>query len=152
MNEVNQGGFLISKIHHLGARIFSKKLKEHHIEIGPGQGRIIFALWQEDEIPIRKLAKRTALGKSTLTVLLDRLVEAGFVERHHHPTDRRVTLIKLTEDAKNMQLKYEMVSKEMSDLFYKEFAQKEIDHLDGYLKRLLSNLLDAENDLADSLI
>jgi len=146
MSEVNQGGFLITKIHHLGARIFSKKLKEHDIEIGPGQGRIIFALWQEDEIPINKLAKRTALGKSTLTDLVDRLTEAGLVMRAHHPTDRRVTLVRLTDDAREMQLKYESVSKEMANLFYKEFSQEEIDSLDGYLKRLLSNLLDAESN------
>jgi hypothetical protein len=52
MSHQKQGGFLISKIHNLSARIFSKKLKEYEIEIGPGQGRIIFALWQEDGIPI----------------------------------------------------------------------------------------------------
>lgn len=143
MSDVDQGGFLITKIHHLSARIFSKKLKEYEIEIGPGQGRIFFALWQEDGIPINELAKRTALGKSTLTDLLDRLCEAGLVMRIHHPTDRRVTLVKLTDNAREMQLKYESVSKEMTDLFYKEFSQEEIDRLDGYLKRLLANLIDA---------
>ena len=98
MKEIDQGGFLITKIHHLGARIFSKKLKEHDIEIGPGQGRVIFALWQDDEVPINELVKKTALGKSTLTDLLDRLTEAGLVVRVNHPTDRRVTLVKLTDN------------------------------------------------------
>lgn len=145
MNEVSQGGFLITKIHNLGARIFSKSLKNHEIEIGPGQGRIIFTLWQEDKIPINELAKKTALGKSTLTDLLDRLSEAGLVIRTHHPTDRRVTLIKLTDVARKMQSKYELVSKEMTSLFYSGFTQNEIDELEGYLKRLLSNLQAVES-------
>ena len=145
MSEVSQGGFLITKIHNMGARIFSKKLKEYDIEIGPGQGRIIFALWQEDEIPISELARKTALGKSTLTDLLDRLSEAGLVIRTHHPTDRRVTLIRLTDAAREMQSKYEMVSKEMTNLFYSGFTQNEVDELERYLMKLLSNLLDVEN-------
>ncbi|MHA2240550.1 MAG: hypothetical protein ACXACE_02995 [Candidatus Thorarchaeota archaeon] len=42
MSKIREGGFLISKIHHLSGRIFAKMLREHDIEISPGQGRIIF--------------------------------------------------------------------------------------------------------------
>ena len=144
MIQQKQGGFLITKIHHLGARIFSKKLKEYGIEIGPGQGRIIFALWHEDGIPISELAKRTSLGKSTLTDLLDRLVDAGLLVRENHSSDRRVTLIRLTDSARKMQDKYEQVSKEMTDLFYQEFTSDEIDNFEAYLHRLLANLEDVD--------
>ena len=144
MIQQKQGGFLITKIHHLGGRIFSKKLKEYGIEIGPGQGRIIFALWHEDGIPISELAKRTALGKSTLTDLLDRLVDAGLLVRENHSSDRRVTLIRLTDSARKMQDKYEQVSKEMTDLFYQEFASDEIVNFEAYLHRLLANLEDVD--------
>lgn len=144
MIQQKQGGFLITKIHHLGGRIFSKKLKKYGIEIGPGQGRIIFALWHEDGIPISELAKRTALGKSTLTDLLDRLVDAGLLVRENHSSDRRVTLIRLTDSARKMQDKYEQVSKEMTDLFYQEFTSDEIDNFEAYLHRLLANLEDVD--------
>ncbi len=141
-----QGGFLITKIQHLAARIFSMKLKKYGIEIGPGQGRIIFALWQEDGIPISELAKRTALGKSTLTDLLDRLMETGLLMRENHPSDRRVTLIRLTESARKMQAKYEQVSTEMTDHFYQGFTLEEITKLENNLYRLLANLEEADSN------
>jgi len=140
MSEQRQGGFLIAKIHHLSARVFSMTRKGYDIEICPGQGRVIFSLWEEDGIPISELAKRTSLGKSTLTDLIDRLEDIGLVMRENHPSDRRVTLVWLTDTAKNMHDKYNRVSREMTDLFYEGFSSDEIDELETYLQRLLTNL------------
>ena len=143
MKSISEGGFLITKIHHLSSKIFSKKLEEYGIEIGPGLGRVIFALWQEDGIAISDLSDRTSLGKSTLTDSLDRLADANLVTREKHPTDRRSVLIHLTEKARNLHDKYIKVSMEMTDLFYAGFSQGEIKIFEGYLKRLLSNLSDS---------
>ena len=55
-----QAGYLISKIHQTSERIFSKLLKEAEIDdINPAQGRILFALWKQDSVPITELAKET---------------------------------------------------------------------------------------------
>jgi len=145
MSQQREGGFLISKIHNLSARVFSKKMKKYGIEIGPGQGRIIFSLWQEDGIPISELAKRTSLGKSTLTDLIDRLVESDLVVREKHPSDRRVTLIRLTESARNLNDRYNQVSEDMTSLFYRGFSNEEIEDLETYLRRLLTNLEDIDS-------
>ncbi len=144
MKSISEGGFLITKIHHLSGRIFSKKLQENEIDIGPGQGRVVFSLWQEDAVPISDLVERTALGKSTLTDSLDRLEEAGLVLRVQHPTDRRSVLIHLTEKAQKMQEKYNKVSEEMTAVFYKGFTQEEVGQFERYLKRLLANLSAAD--------
>ena len=45
----------------------------------------------------RELAERLGLTPSTVTSLLDRLEAAGFAQRTAHPTDRRKTVISLTE-------------------------------------------------------
>ncbi len=145
MKPEREGGFLITKVHHLSGRIFSRKLQEHGIEIGTGQGRVLFALWQQDNVPISNLARRTALGKSTLTDLLDRLSEAGLVKRKRNPTDRRSLLICLTERTRRMQDKYLEVSKEMTNLFYAGFTSKEMTDFEVYLKRILSNLTTVED-------
>jgi len=146
MSPESEGGFLLTKINHLSRRIFSRKLAEHDIEIGPGQGRIIFALWKKDRIPISELAAITSLGKSTLTDLLDRLDEVGLVRREKHPTDRRSLLIQLTEKAKNMRTKYETVSQEMTNLFYQGFSSEEIVIFERFLVKLLFNLTKAETE------
>jgi MarR family transcriptional regulator, organic hydroperoxide resistance regulator len=146
MQQLSQGGFLIAKIHQLAGRIFAQRLKKHHIdEINPAQGRILFTLWQNDGIPIRELAKKTMLGKSTLTSMLDRLEESGHIIRVPSKTDRRKILIKLTQKNKTLQNVYEKVSLEMTQLFYSGFNEKEIDNFEENLKRILANLTALEN-------
>jgi len=136
-----EGGFLVAKIHQISGRIFARILKKAGIdEINPAQGRILFVLWKKDEIPISELAKRTLLSKSTLTSMLDRLEEAGYVVRVRSKEDRRTILIKRTEKDKLLEKKYIQVSNEMTDLFYSGFAPKEIDAFEDYLKRILANL------------
>lgn len=136
-----EGGFLIAKIHHLAGRIFARKLKEHHLdEINPSQGRILFVLWQNDDISIQELANRTSLGKSTLTSMLDRLEKAGYLTRILSREDRRETLIKLTAKTKALHEVYVQVSNEMTELFYSGFGTAEINDFEAYLKRIFSNL------------
>ena len=79
MKKQRQGGFILSKIHQLSGRIFTRMLKDHGVnEINPAQGRILFVLWCHDGISINELAKETSLGKSTMTSMLDRLEQMGF--------------------------------------------------------------------------
>lgn len=136
-----QGGFLISKIHRLSGRVFARMLKSYEIEINPAQGRILFVLWREDGIPIRELAKRTALGKSTLTSMLDRLEEAGYVVRERSETDRRVILVRRTEKDRAAQAAYERVSKAMAELYYRGLMDSEITAFERTLERILDNLI-----------
>lgn len=152
MAKLRQGGFLISKIHRLSGRIFSKKLKDYNInEINPAQGRVLFALWQEDNIPIQELAKRTALGKSTLTRMLDNLEQSGHLIRVFPSDDRRKILIQLTEDNKKMKVKYEQVSADMTALFYDGFDEQEKEEFEAYLERIFNNLMKHEGEQEETV-
>ena len=135
-----QGGFLVSKIHRLSGRIFARMLKEYEIEINPAQGRILFVLWREDGIPIRELAKRTSLGKSTLTSMLDRLEQAGHIVRERSETDRRVILVRRTEKDRAAQAAYERVSVAMTEVYYRSLSGTEIERFERVLERILDNL------------
>ena len=141
MSIERQGGFLISKIHRLSGRIFSRMLKEYDIEINPAQGRIMFVLWREDGIPIRELAQRTSLGKSTLTSMLDRLEAAGYIMRIRSEADRRVILVKRTAKDKAVQATYERVSEAMGNIYYHGLTEGEIDEFEHVLERILDNLI-----------
>lgn len=140
MTQQREGGFLISKIHYIGQRIFNQLLRRDQLDVNPGQGRILYVLWQNDEIPINELAKRTALEKSTLTTMLDRLETRGHLQRVSSREDRRVILIKLTEKNQAMHEKFRKVSQEMTELFYKDFSTKEITIFESFLVRILRNL------------
>ena len=141
MSAVRQGGFLIAKIHQLSGRIFARILKRNNIDqINPSQGRILFVLWNNDEISFNELAKKTSLGKSTLTSMLDRLEAKGHLTRIPSREDRRTILIKRTEKDKSLQKIYEQASNEMTNIFYKGFKSKDIDAFEKYLNRIMNNL------------
>lgn len=132
---------MIARVQLLSERVFSKILAKYELsQISPAQGRILFVLWSKDGISIQELAKKTSLGKSTLTSMLDRLEQAGFVKRVPSKEDRRTILIKLTEKDRECQNLYTKITKEKTALFYKGFTSKEIDIFENYLQRVLDNL------------
>ncbi len=140
MKTLRQGGFLIAKIHQTGGRIFSRLLREAGIEINPAQGRILFVLWQNDGIAIQELARQTSLGKSTLTSMLDRLEETGFIVRVRSAEDRRQIRIYRTEKDKFFHNEYERISMKMTKIFYRGFNEKELDRFEKNLRKILGNL------------
>ena len=140
-----RGGFLLSKIGRVSGRVFARMLREYDIEINPAQGRILFVLWREDGIPIRELAKRTSLGKSTLTSMLDRLEEAGYITRERSESDRRVILVKRTDKDRAAETAYERVSAAMNDVFYRGLTNDEIGAFERTLERILDNLIAFED-------
>jgi len=141
MKKVCQGGYLIARVQLLSERVFSKILAKYELsQISPAQGRILFVLWNKDGISIQELAKKTSLGKSTLTSMLDRLEQAGFVKRVPSKEDRRTILIKLTEKDRECQDLYTKITNEKTALFYKGFTSKEIVVFENYLQRVLDNL------------
>ena len=145
MRRQRSGGYLIAKIHQLSGRIFAKILKEHEIKFNPGQGRIMFALWRNDNITIKELAVKTSLSKTTLTSMLDRLERMGYIKRVPSKEDRREIFIRLTDKDNELQEKYVLVSQIMNDLFYQGLSEKEVDLFESTLERLYANLQTYDN-------
>lgn len=142
-----RGGFLISQIKQVQGRVFDFLLQSAGIEEFNGaQGRILYVLWQEDNLPIIEVSKRTGLAKNTLTSMLDRMEERGFLRRVPDNRDRRVQRIVLTQKSKDLNDKYNAVSDEMSQIFYEGFSEEEIDFFEGSLDKILRNLVRKEEN------
>ena len=136
-----KGGFLISRVKRVGGRRFDKLLAESGVDAFNGaQGRILYVLWQQDDVPISTLSAQTGLANTTLTSMLDRMEQSGLVKRAPSPQDRRKVHILLTEKAKALQGDYERISQEMNRLYYIGFSEEEICQFEGYLLRILDNL------------
>ncbi len=136
-----QGGFLITRIKQVGGRIFERILAQRNIDAFNGpQGRILYVLWQRDGIPISELSRETGLAMTTLTGMLDRMETNGLVRRERGDADRRKILINLTENAKMLKDDYNEVTKEISEIYYKGFAEEEIRQFEAYLRRILVNV------------
>ena len=138
-------GFLISQIKQVQSRIFQRLLQDSGVEEFNGpQGRILYVLWQKDEVPIVELSQKTGLAKNTLTVMLGRMEESSLICRKAAESDKRQSLIVLTDRARELQGKYDEVSQKMNAVFYEGFTEKEVLEIDKYLDRILFNLEQSE--------
>ena len=135
------GGFLVTKIKQLGDRIFEKILGEKNIDAFNGaQGRILYVLWQEDGISIKSLSEKCGLAITSLTTMLERMENHGLISRVQAKTDKRKTLLYLTEKSRSLKSEYDAVSEKMSAIYYEGFSDKEVTQFEHYLERIRKNL------------
>ncbi len=88
------GGFLVTKIKQLGDRIFERILLKKGIDAFNGaQGRILYALWQEDGVPIKTVSEKCGLAITSLTTMLERMEKSGLIRREQDQQDKRKTLL-----------------------------------------------------------
>lgn len=148
MVKKTRGGSLLSQVHQVCGRVWNRILRDNDMDDLEGaRGRVIFALWGQNGVPIKTLCEKTSLDKSTLTGIISRLERDGYIERKSSETDKRSTLIFLTGKEKGFSRKIHKVSDEMNDVFYRGFTDGEIIQFDNMLERILNNCKDAEKNL-----
>lgn len=116
-------------------------------EFNGAQGRILYVLWQKDSVPIVELSQKTGLAKNTLTAMLARMETAGLICRRQSESDRRSWVISLTENARGLEQRYNEVSQQMNELFYRGLTQADASQLDALLEKVLKNLEQTESEL-----
>lgn len=90
----------------------------------------------EGRIPMSTLAGQLTLTTGGVTRLLDRMVDAGYVERVPCPTDRRITYAALTPTGQDKLRQASVVhTRQLRDVF-DEFETEELQQLDTLLDRL----------------
>ena len=137
----NNGGYLINQIQKISSRKFNELLKEKNIdEFNGSQGVILYSLWNNKELTIKEIGKITGLAKTSRTSMLDRMKEKGLIRRKDNSEDKRSIKIMLTDKAKELEKDYNDISNKMSNIFYKNFSDKEINEIENYLERIISNL------------
>ena len=136
-----QAGNFISQIKRFSDRIFERILADRKIDAFNGaQGRILYALWQGEAISLRELADRTGLAATTLTSMVDRMETAGLLCRIPDKSDRRRTLLALTDAARELERDYMEVSGRMTEIFYAGFSEEEVIQCEKMLGRIHENL------------
>ena len=70
---------------------------------------LFLVLWERDGVSVRELGQRLYLDSGTLTPLLKKMEEAGFVTRERSAADGRVVLVHLTERGRALRHKAEQI-------------------------------------------
>lgn len=137
----NKGGFLINKINFLSGRTFNKLMKQYKdLDINHAQGKILFIIDKHKELSINDLSKELSLSKSTLTSMLERLENKGYIEKRVSPEDKRITIVSNTKKADESITIFNNVVNQMGDKFYDGFEKEDIIKFEQYLEKIFLNL------------
>jgi len=97
--------FITGKASTAIARRLQKNFKQSGIEITLEQWSVLYHLWKEEGQSQQQLCEATFRDKPGITRLVDNLEKLKLVKRVPSKNDRRINLIYLTKDAKNLQEK-----------------------------------------------
>lgn len=137
------GGTLISQVKQLQDRAFNKMLKEEGIyEFNGQQGRILFALWKNEKLSLIELSRKTSLAKTTLSAMVERMKNEGLLIVEGSKEDKRSLVIYLSDKTLSLEEKINRATKNISDIFYKDFSEEEANELDRLLGKVKENLID----------
>jgi DNA-binding MarR family transcriptional regulator len=92
--ESRQAEALMRLIH----RVSASNSERATMELNLRQRLILQCLGLEGDQSIAAIGQRLGLSPSTMTGLVDRLEEQGYVKRRPHASDRRVTLLALSPE------------------------------------------------------
>ncbi len=130
----------VSQIHSLTAEFLKKRLAECGFDdFASSHGYILYQLSVHADITMKELAGKINRDKSTTTVLVRKLEQAGLVKIKIDPADKRNKLLSLTDKGAEYNQMTQKLSHELMETFYKGFSQKEKEEFCAFLERIKAN-------------
>ncbi|MFP4226361.1 MAG: MarR family winged helix-turn-helix transcriptional regulator [Desulfobacterales bacterium] len=83
--------FLLGKAYQKAHAEFNKRLRPYGLT--NMQHLVLEGLWYEPGMTATEISKLLILDKATLSGVLDRMAETGWIEKHPDPEDRRIQRI-----------------------------------------------------------
>ncbi len=132
---------LISNIREKSAQFINNQLRENGVEgLINSHGTILSILYDYDgKITMNEIGKIIGKKKSTLTDLIRKLVELGYITREKSEKDSRVVEITLTEKGWKFKSLFEEISDNLLEKTYKDFTEEEKETLMLLLNRIRKN-------------
>ena len=136
--------FLISDVSRLMRRRFDERARA--IGVTRAQWRTLTTLSRHEGINQGGLADLLEVEPITLCRMIDRLAEAGLVERRSDPGDRRAWLIFLTDKARPIIAQLRALAEEMMELALEGVDDTERGRVFDIVGRIRNNLNDLPED------
>ena len=97
--------FITGKASTAISRRLQKNFKEPNVEITIEQWSVLYHLWKEDGLSQQQLCDATFRDKPSITRLVDNLEKLQLVKRVSSKNDRRMNMIYLAPEAKDLEEK-----------------------------------------------
>ena len=91
------------------------------------QLQVLFHLFGSEGRPVGWLAEQMNVQPATMTGLTDRLVRQGLIEREADPSDRRIILLKLTDEGRRVVGETEPASEDYLGAIFDRMGDKAVE-------------------------
>ena len=130
----------IGKIRDKANAYLMQELNAHSMPgISPSHGDILWALFSYDELSMKKIAAMINRDKSTVTSLVNKLIDFGYAQKKTDPNDSRSSLITLTPKGKALQQDFWDISKNLRKKAYQGISQADKETLMRLLVKIFNN-------------
>ncbi|OLT40381.1 MarR family transcriptional regulator [Saccharomonospora sp. CUA-673] len=119
-------------------------LKTQGLTFARYEALVLLTFSQRGALPMRVMGERLQLHPTSVTNIVDRLEKDGLVKRLPHPTDRRTTLVEITDAGRE---RYEAATKSVTDIDFGLVGLT--DRQTGQLTELLTRVRKAAGDFAE---
>jgi DNA-binding MarR family transcriptional regulator len=137
-------GYVISRSCHIMRKAFHSTFGRAGHEITPEEWGLLNRLWERDGQRQAELADATIRDRTTVTRLLDGMVNKGLVRRETDPDDRRAVQTWLTPEGRALRRELIPLTEELLHRALDGIAKRDLEITIATLRRVQANLLDEE--------
>ncbi|SHI34954.1 DNA-binding transcriptional regulator, MarR family [Thermoclostridium caenicola] len=131
---------LISAIRDRANRFLEEQMARHGLHgLVTSHGNILYNLFIHKEMSMKELSRVTGKDKSTITALVNKLLDLGYVTRKRDPEDQRSYCVSLTPKGAAMEKAFFQISEELMTTLYRGISEEEQQQLVALLKRIKDN-------------
>ncbi len=105
----------------------------------PSYGDLISQLCHQSPMTMTDLAEAIHRDRSTVTTLVKKLVQQGFVILQENPQDSRSRLVMLTEKGKGLHAEFRVISEELMTTIYKGINNQDREQFRSTLEQVIQN-------------
>jgi DNA-binding MarR family transcriptional regulator len=131
--------FEIAETAHAMRRAFDRRASS--LGVTRAQWKVLFRLTRYPGLRQVELAEMLDVEPITLSRIVDRLQEAGLVERAADPADRRAWRLQVTEKAKPLVAKLRTLGTELVEEAFKGVEESELERVRSVLAQVRENLV-----------
>lgn len=131
-------GYKIKLLSQLLYRKFSDRLEPFGLT--PFHWLVLCCLWQEDGLPTSCIGEKLQQVGGTLTGVLNRMEERGFVRRERDRHDRRIYRIWLTDSGRELENILPNIVADLHEETWNGVSTSERDRFSQLLNQAISNL------------
>lgn len=133
-------GKLTARIHEASQKWLTKELEAVGLNmLVPSHGDVLAYLFGHEEATMHELADFAHRTRPTMTVLVDKMVELGLVERRKSTNDSRSQIVSLTPEGESLRPVFEEISERFVAMLYAGVSELDAAKVEKTLSKILSN-------------